>query len=157
MRLSPKSYKNLETFRLFERPCGKLHSLSCLPVVLWQLMGYRPLDPPIAYIWSLPSSVVTKNCCYPITLQWPTLQELNTWTQPSFSSMDVISKPTRSDSVETLISTHGIERQFSLNQTLHFCKLPPPIPHILVLTQIFSCFVKGFHCFYNFMHYCSCM
>lgn len=48
--------------------------------------------------------------------------------------MDVISKPTRStDPAETLISSHEIERQLSLNQTLYFCKLPPPTPHNLSL------------------------
>lgn len=119
-------------------------------------MDHRHLDPSITFIWSLSSSLVTENCCYPKALQWPPLQELNTWTQPSFSSMDVTSKPTRStDSAETLISTHEMERQLRLNQTLYFCELPSPTPHISVFAQLPSCSVKGFHYFYNFMHYCS--
>lgn len=156
-RLSPHSCKNLDTIRLFERPSGRPHLLLCLPVVLWWLMDHRHLDPSITFIWSLSSSVVTENCCYPKALQRPALQELNTWTQSGFSSMDVISKLTGStDSAETLISTHEMERQLRLDRTLYFWKLPSPTPHISVFAQLPSRSVKGFHCFYNFMHYCSC-
>lgn len=131
---------------------------NCIHYNICWLSYDRPLDPSIACTSSLPSSVVTENCCYPIALQWPTLQELNTWTQPSFSSMDVVSKPTTSTgSAKSLISTREIESQLSLNQTLYFCKLPPTTPPVLVLTQLPSHSVKGYHRFHDFMHYGSSM
>lgn len=62
--------------------------------VLWQLMGYRPLDPSVDYIWSLPSSIVIENRCYPAALQWPSLQERSPVSHPWMSSQSLLSQQT---------------------------------------------------------------
>lgn len=137
-QLTPRMMLSLQTFSpnmqkswdsLFGRLCGEQHSLLYFLVVSRQLIHHRPLDPSSAFIWSLPGSVCTENCCYLLALQQPVLQGLNTSTQPCFLSMHVISRHTRSAaSTKILFLLTKLKDSSVWTKCCIFASFPPPIP-----------------------------